>query len=166
MNKRIFIAVVLGLVCLAGQLLLRPLCAEQSETLPVSPSQPDIGKPESPNSPRPAAPFMEKEGGPDDLRADLIRQLITMVVFIALAGGGVWGAAKHYRKKQLTAGGRQIRITESVPLGPRKALHLVEVNSRKLLIGSTGDRITFLSDLTDAPARQFRIPDLEEGSLE
>ncbi|NQT03593.1 MAG: flagellar biosynthetic protein FliO, partial [Planctomycetes bacterium] len=44
--------------------------------------------------------------------------------------------------------GKEIRIAETVHLGPRKAVHLLEVGGRRFLIGSTNENITRLADLT------------------
>ena len=44
---------------------------------------------------------------------------------------------------------KEIRVVETVYLGPRKALHLVEVGRRKLLIGSTSESITPLATVGD-----------------
>jgi len=45
--------------------------------------------------------------------------------------------------------GRQIRIIETLRLGPRKAVHLLKIGNQRLLISSTGESITKLADLTD-----------------
>ncbi|MFQ6034249.1 MAG: FliO/MopB family protein [Sedimentisphaerales bacterium] len=57
--------------------------------------------------------------------------------------------------------GKQIRILETVHLGPRKAVHLIEIGNqlgpcstggRRLLVGSTNENITTLADVTDTVA--------------
>ncbi|MHC4435829.1 MAG: flagellar biosynthetic protein FliO [Planctomycetota bacterium] len=54
--------------------------------------------------------------------------------------------------------GKEIRIVETVHLGPRKAVHLLEINNRRFLIGSTNESVTKLadlgSDLMELPANE------------
>ena len=45
--------------------------------------------------------------------------------------------------------GKEIRVLETAYLGPRKAVHLVEVGSQRLLIGSTNENIATLAHLSD-----------------
>jgi len=45
--------------------------------------------------------------------------------------------------------GREVRVIETTCLGPRKALHLVEVGSQRLLIASTNDSVTMLTHVGD-----------------
>jgi flagellar protein FliO/FliZ len=47
------------------------------------------------------------------------------------------------------AGGRAgiIQVRETRPLGPKKALYLVKVRDRELLLGVTGERIELLCDM-------------------
>lgn len=47
---------------------------------------------------------------------------------------------------------RQISIIETARLGPQRALHLIQVGQRKLLIGETSGAIGLVSDITDIPA--------------
>ncbi|WP_249621090.1 flagellar biosynthetic protein FliO [Desulfuromonas sp. CSMB_57] len=48
-----------------------------------------------------------------------------------------------------------IRIRETRPLGPRKALCLVEVRGRELLLGVTAERIELLCRLDDSQPGSF-----------
>lgn len=84
-----------------------------------------------------------------DNTALLIRMLVSVGI---VAGLGL--AALYLSKKVLprvaNPAGREIRIIETTGLGPRKALHLVEVGGQRLLIASTSDRITMLSPVGEA----------------
>jgi flagellar biogenesis protein FliO len=57
--------------------------------------------------------------------------------------------SKRLLPKVASVPGKEIHIRETAYLGPRKALHLVEIGNHKLLIGSTNDSITSLADVTD-----------------
>ncbi len=67
---------------------------------------------------------------------------------------GLGAAALYLSKKVLprvtNTMGREIRVIETTCLGPRKALHLVEVGNQRLLIASTSDHVTMLSHVGDA----------------
>lgn len=67
---------------------------------------------------------------------------------------GLGAAALYLSRRVLPRGthstGREIRIVETACLGPRKAIHLVQVGNRRLLIASTGESITMLTPLGDA----------------
>jgi len=79
----------------------------------------------------------------------LFARMMLCIVLVAGLGAGVLYVSKRLLPKVAAVPGREIRIRETAYLGPRKALHLVEVGNHKLLIGSTNDRITSLADVTD-----------------
>jgi flagellar biogenesis protein FliO len=79
----------------------------------------------------------------------ILRMLLAVGIVIGL------GAAALYMSKKVLPriahpAGREIRIIETTCLGPRKALHLVEVGGQRLLIASSSDRITMLTPVGDA----------------
>jgi len=88
-----------------------------------------------------------------------------LVLRMMLAAGGVIGlgvVALYLSKKVLprvtNSAGREIRIVETTCLGPRKALHLVEIGAQRLLIASAGDSVTMLAHLDDVPAETLEQP--------
>lgn len=74
----------------------------------------------------------------------LVKTLISLVLVLAL-GLAVAYAAKHLLPRLGMHAGKEIRVLETTGLGPRKALHLVQVGSQQLLIGSTPEHISMLS---------------------
>ena len=162
-KKRIFLIGILLLFCLAGQWWLRMSQAAsespKEEKKPVlntriseeSPFSEETESPEAPNS--------------DDLRSQLIRQLLIMIGFVVLIGAGLWWFARKYSRGLMGGKGRLITVTETVPLGPRKTVHILQVGSRKLLIGSTSESIRFLTDVTEA-VREPSGADRPEGRHE
>jgi flagellar biogenesis protein FliO len=46
--------------------------------------------------------------------------------------------------------GKQIRVVETAYIAPRKGIHLIQIGARRLLIASTNETITMLSDVTDS----------------
>jgi flagellar biogenesis protein FliO len=45
--------------------------------------------------------------------------------------------------------GKKVKVLETVHLGPRKMVHLLEIGGQQILIGSTPDKITKLADIMD-----------------
>jgi flagellar biosynthetic protein FliO len=78
-----------------------------------------------------------------------VKMLGSVVLVIALAGAVLYLSKKVLPKVTNTAG-KEIRVVETTYLGPRKALHLVEVGHQKLLIGSTNESIATLAHVGDA----------------
>ena len=78
---------------------------------------------------------------------------------------GLGGAALYVSRRVLPrvthAPGKEIHILETAYLGPRKALHLVEVGGQRLLIASTSDHVTMLTTVNEtwlgAPNADFRV---------
>ncbi len=90
--------------------------------------------------------------GPADVSlggAKLFARMMLCILLVAALGAGTLYVSKKVLPKVTSAAGKEIHIRETTYLGPRKALHLVEIGSHKLLIGSTNDSITTLADVTD-----------------
>ena len=73
----------------------------------------------------------------------------SVVLVLALAGAALY-LSKKVLPKVTNAAGKEIRIMETAYLGPRKALHLVEIGNQRLLIGSTNESIATLAHVGDA----------------
>ncbi len=77
----------------------------------------------------------------------LFKFMVSVLFIIALGAGGIY-VSKRFLPKITNLSGKEIRIAETVHLGPRKAVHLLEIGERRFLIGSTNENITRLADLT------------------
>ncbi|MHC4144037.1 MAG: flagellar biosynthetic protein FliO [Planctomycetota bacterium] len=86
--------------------------------------------------------------GPGGLRVALA------VLFVVALGAGAIYVSKKLLPRIANLPGKQIRVVETVYLGPRKAVHLIEIGDRRLLIGSTNENIRKLADITG------ELPDL------
>jgi flagellar biosynthetic protein FliO len=66
---------------------------------------------------------------------------------------GLGAVALYLSKRALPrvakAAGKEIHVLETAHLGPRKALHLVKVGGRRLLIASTSDSVTMLAGIPE-----------------
>ena len=74
------------------------------------------------------------------------KMMVSVLLLIALGAAAIY-VSKRFLPKITNLSGKEIRITETVHLGPRKAVHLLEVGERRFLIGSTNENITRLADL-------------------
>jgi len=86
-----------------------------------------------------------------------IRAILAILFVVALFIAAIY-VSKKLLPRITNLPGREIRIIETVHLGPRKAVHVLVVNNRRFLIGSTNENVTKLadlgSDLTDVPAKE------------
>ena len=82
------------------------------------------------------------------------KEMFFKLMLSVLLVGGLGAAAIYISKKLLpritNLPGKKIRIIETVHLGPRKAIHLVEIGNQRILVGSTNENIRKLADVTDA----------------
>ena len=80
---------------------------------------------------------------------EIFYKIMLSVVFVLILGvAGVYMTKKFFPNIAKLQG-KEIKVVETVHLGPRKSMHLVEIGKRKFLIGSTSENITKLADLTD-----------------
>lgn len=75
--------------------------------------------------------------------------IIRAVLFVAVLGAAAFYVSKKLLPKITNLPGKEVRVVETVYLGPRKAVHVLEVGSRRFLIGSTNENVTKLADITD-----------------
>ena len=147
-NKKVvfLIAVILG----CGVILV---CSAQS-TADAEKHASDRGGTELENSQSESKSLFEND--PDFLKKtnngpgvlELFFKFMVAVLFLAALGAGGIYVSKRFLPKISNLSGKEIRIAETVHLGPRKAVHLLEIGERRFLIGSTNENITRLADLT------------------
>jgi len=78
---------------------------------------------------------------------ELFFKMMVSVLFLIALGAAAIYVSKRFLPKITNLPGKEIRVAETVHLGPRKAVHLLEVGERRFLIGSTNENITRLADL-------------------
>lgn len=79
---------------------------------------------------------------------ELFFKMMASVLLVVVLGVVAVYASKRVMGKISNLPGKKIKIIETAHLGPRKAVHLLRIGDRCLLIGSTNDNITRLADLT------------------
>jgi flagellar biogenesis protein FliO len=94
---------------------------------------------------------------------ELFFKMMFMVLLVIALGVAVMYISKKILPKFTHLSAKRIQIIETVHLGPRKAVHLLKVGSQLILIGSTNENITRLSDITELP--ETDIPPIQtDGS--
>ena len=75
------------------------------------------------------------------------KMMFSVLLVIALGVAAIY-ISKKFLPKITNLPGKKVRIVETVGLGQRRAVHLLQIGNRQLLIGSTGESITKLADIT------------------
>ncbi len=79
------------------------------------------------------------------------QMVISLALLLALAVIGVY-VSKRFVPKLGASSSKQMRIIETLHLGSRRAIHLIQAGERTLIIGVTNEQITRLADLNDFSA--------------
>ncbi len=93
-------------------------------------------------------------------RQELFVRTMLAVVFVIVLGAAAIYVSKRLLPKIANRPAKEIRIVETVHLGPRRAVHLVQVGNRRFLIGSTNENIRKLAEVTAG------FPDLSEEDID
>jgi flagellar biosynthetic protein FliO len=91
--------------------------------------------------------FLKKTNNGSGTQELFFKFMLSVLFLVALGAAGIY-ISKRFLPKISNLSGKEIRIAETVHLGPRKAVHLLEIGERRFLIGSTNENITKLADLT------------------
>lgn len=90
--------------------------------------------------------------------SELFFRAMLAVLFVIILGVSAIYVSKRLLPRIINSPGRSIRIVETIHIGSKKAIHVIEVGNRRLLLGSTAEKITKLADitndLTDLSAKQ------------
>jgi flagellar biogenesis protein FliO len=139
--------------------------ASQPASAPAPATRPGAGQPPTSAPATATAPSGDKSISRLGLRDDRGRRLPTLSegdgdgllgrmlaygAVILLLGGAAVFMARRYLPRARPAGGRRVRVTDSVYLGPRKQLHVLEVGPQRFLIASCRDSVTMISELTSS----------------
>ena len=81
---------------------------------------------------------------------ELFYKSMMAVVFVIVLGIAAVYVSKKFLPKITNLSGKKIKIIETLNFGTRKALHLVKIGNKHILIASTVENITKLDDVTDA----------------
>ncbi|MCK4887416.1 MAG: flagellar biosynthetic protein FliO [Planctomycetes bacterium] len=98
--------------------------------------------------------------------AKLFSSTVKAIIIVIILCVAIVFISKKLLPKISNLGGRRIQIIETVHLAQRKSLHLIKVDDRQLLIGSTNENITKLAELTDILNNPFesQFSDIKENN--
>ncbi|GEM_PF-351009 len=136
--------VVFAAVVVAGGLIgLAARATDQEKAAaPAGPTQRSVFN--DPNFAQPGPQASASLGG-----KELFFKMMLSVLLVVGMGVGALYLSKKVLPNLTKACGKEIRVVETTYLGPRKALHLVEIGNQRLLIGSTAESITALAHVGD-----------------
>lgn len=77
---------------------------------------------------------------------DIALKLVVVLALIYLTAA----LARRYLLKVPVTGRGLVRVLEASPIAPRKAIYVVEVGGRVLVLGATETTMTTLAEITDA----------------
>jgi flagellar biosynthetic protein FliO len=86
---------------------------------------------------------------------NLYAKLLFSVVLVAALGIAAIYVSRKVLPRFGHLSGRRIKVVETVYLGQRRGLHLVDVAGRRLLLGSTNESVRTLADVTDGQSTNF-----------
>lgn len=97
-------------------------------------------------------PNFSKTPGNSAGNKELFYKMMLSVLLVVALGAAAIYTSRKLLPKITNLPGKEIRIVETIHIGPRKTLHLLKIGNQCLLLGSTGENITKLADVTDALA--------------
>ena len=80
---------------------------------------------------------------------ELVYKFIFSVFLVILAGAGAVYFSKRFGGRISRLSGKKVQVVETLYLGSRKAVHLLKIGQREILIGSTNENISMLADVTE-----------------
>lgn len=127
-------------------------------TTTSAPSQPTV--PAVPTVPTEPAPDAAGTEGPDfrlefgdrpgaGASGVFYRMLAYTMVILVLAGAGLF-VVKRVLPKISSRPGKSVSVLETVYLGPKKTLHLLQVGSQRFLVAGARDQICLLGEVSSA----------------
>ena len=82
-----------------------------------------------------------------------LKTILALVIVLALILGAAWAARRFLPfLPQRPQKNDQIQLLSMRALGPRKSIHLLQVDGHRLLIGSTDTNIRLLKELESPPS--------------
>ena len=150
-KKRTVVISVVLVLCVVGQVLLRPrLCRAGEDT-----ARTDKSKSEGELSTW-SLDDLDLDKGTSQTQSKLMRRFALAIGFVVVLGGCAWYVSKKFGPKLAITRGKEISIVETIHLGSHRTLHLLEVGGKqKLLIASTNENINILADVTEAVSSQL-----------
>jgi flagellar biogenesis protein FliO len=141
-KKRLICLGLLMVLSIVGQVLLRPALGE-AKALPQEDSrQGAMGQ----------WNLKDDSAGSGYSNSRLMGQFFLMLLFVAVIGVGAWFLLKKINTPWLKGRGGHLSVIETLPLGARRSIHLIQAGNKHLLISNSPEGIRLLTDMTGAIA--------------
>lgn len=90
-------------------------------------------------------------------------KLLVSILIITVLGAAAFILSRKLLPKIANAQGRQIQLIETLHLAPGKAVHLLTIGRRKILVASSKDGVRYLTDLSEFSESAFKELEQCEG---
>ncbi len=148
LKKRLLIIGSLLALSIIGQVVLRPCLGEDKALSSACPAEP--------NSTTPAQSEwnLMKDSGPRSFAPSdgFVGKFITMIAVVAVIGLAGWVCVKKMNAPWTAGKNRHLTLIETMSLGPRRAVYLIQADGKKLLIGGGPEGLRLISDLGQSAA--------------
>lgn len=141
-KKRLICLGLLLVLSIVGQVILRPALGE-AKALPSEDSQQTVVD---------QWHLKDDSVGGGYSSGILMVQFFLMLLFVALIGAGAWFLLKKMNNPWLRGKGGHLAVIETLPLGARRSIHLIQAGNKQLLISNSPEGIRLLTDMTGAVA--------------
>jgi len=156
---------IIGTFAVAWPLAIRPSTQVSPPDTPAEQTAPAAAAP-SPNEgyllpaydPTPA--WADAQSSETDFNLSTVFSLVFKLgLVLALIYGTAWGLKRfRFWTQSAPSKGQQINIVETAQMAPHQMLHLIEVQGQTFLIGSTEQRISLISSLSNATPVAIPVP--------
>jgi len=102
------------------------------------------------NDPNFSAKTIESMG-----KGELFFKMMLSVLLVIVLGATAIYISKKLLPRITNSPGKKIHIMETTHIGPRKAVHLIEIDNQRFLVGSTNENIRTLAHLGPAAAEDL-----------
>jgi flagellar biogenesis protein FliO len=147
-KKRLFIIGSLLLLSIIGQVVLRP-CLGESKAL-----DPNCTTLEQKNGDNGTAADwnFKQQAAPDGFgfNKGFLGKFISMLAVVAAIGITGWFFVKKMNNPWIGGKGRHLSILETLSLGPRRTVYLIQAGKKQFLIGGSPEGLRLLSDLGES----------------
>jgi len=93
------------------------------------------------------------------------KMMLSVLLVVGLGAAAIY-ASRKLMGRITNPPGKRIKVVETAYLGPRKAVHLLRIGDRWILIGSTNENITKLAELTSDAVTQDKVFAEDRGRAE
>jgi flagellar biosynthetic protein FliO len=84
------------------------------------------------------------------------KMMLSVLLVVGLGAAAIY-ASRRLVSRITNPPGKRIKVVETAYLGPRKAVHLLRIGDRWILVGSTNENITKLAELTSDAVTQDKL---------